>query len=360
MPVVNVFLGINNNGVVTEPTASQVAAVQTAINDNLLNVLSANFPYQLGFQDSAQVQIATAEVRNAFPGYIWVDVHPQEYPTSVYGKTTANSVNAQVQVQIVELALNESIQDKLVTAAVNAIKDVMGQATGLPVNIAAGNYTGNIDITLPTSNQGGVISADGRDNTIGFHSVLWSTILAKTDSLGLNLSLADSLNNLDGLRGGAGNDTLLGLGGDDLLEAGAGDDLMYGGTGNDRVFGEDGNDQLFGVGQNNRGTGTIDELTGGGGNDKFILGAAKKSYYSKGGNLDYALIRDFKIGEDKIQLQGKKGDYKLQATTVAGIGTNDDIAGIGIFTNQGELIGVVENATRSLSLNSGRQFTFIR
>lgn len=359
MPVVNVFLGINNNGVSTQPTTSQVAAVQTAINDNLLNVLSANFPYQLGFQDPGQVQIATQEVKNAFPGYIWVDVHPQEYPTSVYGKSTANSVNAQVQVQIVELALNESIQDKLVTAAVNAIKDTMGQATGLPVNIAAGNYTGNIDITLPTSNQGGVISADGRDNTIGFHSVLWQKILAKTDSLGQNLYLVDNLNNLDGLRGGAGNDTLQGLGGNDLLKAAAGNDLIYGGTGNDQIFGEDGDDQLIGVGQNSRGGGTVDELTGGAGNDKFILGAAKHVYYSKGGSLDYALIRDFTIGQDKIQLQGKKGDYKLQKTEVAGISTNDDVLGTGIFTNKGELVGVVENATKSLSLNNSKQFTFV-
>jgi Ca2+-binding RTX toxin-like protein len=360
MPVVNVFLGINNNGVVTEPTASQVADVQTAINNNLLNVLSANFPYQLGFQDPAQVQIATQEVKDAFPGYIWVDVHPQEYSTSVYGKETTNSVNAQVQVQIVELALNESIQDKLVTAAVTAIKDTMGAATGLPVNIAAGNYTGNIDITLPTSNQGGVISADGRDNTIGFHTVLWEKILAKTDSLGQNLYLVDNLNNLDGLRGGAGKDTLLGLEGNDLLKAGSGDDVIYGGTGNDRLFGEDGNDRLFGVGQKNAGAGTVDELSGGGGKDKFILGAAQHAYYSKGGYLDYALLRDFTIDQDKIQLQGKRENYKLQKVEVASIGTDDAVVGTGIFTTKGELIGVVENASKSLSLDKASQFTFVR
>ncbi|GAB4369494.1 MAG: hypothetical protein Kow00121_09490 [Elainellaceae cyanobacterium] len=359
MPVVNVFLGINNNGVLTQPTAKQIKAVQDAINENLLNTLSSNFPYQLGFQDPEQVQIATQEVRDAFPGYIWVDVHPQEYSTSVYGKDTTNSVNAQVQVQIVELALNESIQDQLVTAAVNAIKDTMGEATGLPVNIAAGNYTGNIDITIPNANQGGVISADGRDNTIGFHKVLWEKILAKTDSLGQNLLLSDNLNNIDGLRGGAGNDTLQGLGGDDLLIAAAGNDIIYGGTGNDRLFGEDGNDRLVGVGEKNVGTGTVDELTGGGGKDRFVLGNAKHAYYAKGGDLDYAIIRDFTIGQDRIQLEGKRSDYQLEKVEVAGIGTNDDLKGTGIFTTQGELISLVEGATKGLSLSSSKQFVFV-
>jgi Ca2+-binding RTX toxin-like protein len=359
MPVVNVFLGINNNGVVSEPSQAQVSAVQKAINDNLLNVLSVNFPSQLGFNNTQQAQIAAQEVRDAFPGYIWIDVHPQEYPTSVYSKSTTNSVNAQVQVQIVELALNESIQDKLVTAALNGVKDIMGASTGLPVNVATGNYTGNIDITIPSANQTGVISADGRDNTIGFHDVLWDKILAKTDSLGLNLDLVDNLNNIDGLRGGKGNDSLLGLGGDDLLVAGAGNDTVYGGSGNDQIFGDDGDDLLFGVGQKNLGAGTIDELTGGAGKDKFMLGNAKDAYYAKGGDLDYVLILDFTVGEDKIQLEGKRSDYQLAKTEVAGIGSDDDVSGTGIFTKQGELIGVVENAPRSLSLSKNSQFSFV-
>jgi Ca2+-binding RTX toxin-like protein len=360
MPVVNVFLGIDQNGSTIAPSVNQVAAVQKAINDNLLNTLSANFPSQLGFTQPNQVQLATEEVRAAFPGYIWVDVHPQEYTTSVYNKSTVNSVNAQVQVQIVELALNESIQDKLVTAAVNGIKDVMGRLTGLPVNIAAGNYTGNIDITLPLANQGGVISADGRDNTIGFHKVLWERILAKTDSLNQNLLLIDNLDNIDGLRGGKGNDTLLGLRGDDLLVAGAGNDTVYGGIGNDKIFGDDGNDRLFGVGQKNAGAGTIDELTGGFGKDMFMLGNSRQVFYSAGGELDYALIRDFKIGDDQIQLEGRRNNYRLERNVeVSGVGNEDVVRGTGIFTRDGELVGVVENATRSLSLSSSSQFSFV-
>ncbi|MEA5597358.1 hypothetical protein [Rivularia sp. UHCC 0363] len=359
MPVVNVFLGINNNGAVAKPSEAQVSAVQKAINDNLLDTLSTNFPTQLGFANPEQAQIAAQEVRAAFPGYIWIDVHPQEYSTSVYAKNTTNSVNAQVQVQIVELALNESIQDKLVTAAVDGVKTIMGQSTGLPVNIAAGNYTGNIDITVPQSNQGGVISADSRDNTIGFHKVLWDRILTKTDSLGLNLELVDTLNNIDGLRGGKGNDTLLGLGGDDLLMAGAGNDKLYGGNGNDQVFGEDGNDKLYGVGQRNLGAGSIDSLTGGAGKDRFMLGNSKKAFYARGGDLDYAVIRDFTIGEDKIRLEGKRQDYRLAEVEVAGIGSEEDISGTGIFTKSGDLVGVVENASRALSLSKNSQFSFV-
>jgi Ca2+-binding RTX toxin-like protein len=235
----------------------------------------------------------------------------------------------------------------------------MGQDTGLPVNVAAGNYTGNIDITIPTAKQGGVISADGRDNTIGFHKVLWDKILVKTDSLGLNLKLENRLNNLDGLRGGKGNDTLVGGSGDEVLMGGAGNDTVYGGKGNDQLFGGDGNDVLVGVGQNDTGAGTVDELTGGAGRDRFVLGNAKTAFYTSGGNLDYALIRDFKVGEDKIQLHGKRDDYLLKKVEVGSISSDSNVRGMGIFTQQGELIGVVENATRALSLSKSSQFTFV-
>jgi len=68
------------------------------------------------------------------------------------------------------------------------------------------------------------------------------------------------------------NDLLLGLGGDDIL-----------------------------VGTSNNGQGEIDVLRGGAGSDQFILGS------------DFALIMDFNIAEDSIQLNGSADNYSLGA-----------------------------------------------
>ena len=78
----------------------------------------------------------------------------------------------------------------------------------------------------------------------------------------------------DTLIGGSGNDTLYGMNGDDVLRGdsgsdqlygGAGDDSLYGGAGADKLFGEDGDDGLFG------GVGDSDRLTGGAGEDRFLV-----------------------------------------------------------------------------------------
>lgn len=78
----------------------------------------------------------------------------------------------------------------------------------------------------------------------------------------------------DTLVGGAGNDTLRGMSGADelwgdsgadVLSGGEGDDSLYGGSGADQLFGEAGDDGLFG------GVGEADRLTGGEGEDRFLV-----------------------------------------------------------------------------------------
>lgn len=67
----------------------------------------------------------------------------------------------------------------------------------------------------------------------------------------------------DTLSGGDGDDLLHGEAGDDLLSGDAGDDVLHGGTGADTVSGGAGNDTLFAA--------QGDSLTGGDGDDLFIL-----------------------------------------------------------------------------------------
>ena len=98
---------------------------------------------------------------------------------------------------------------------------------------------------------------------------------------------------------------------------------MYGEDGNDNIFGYYGNDILNGGAGNDRLEGSfissgleeIDRLTGGDGSDTFVLagsgGAAYDSSYIRGGNSNYALITDFNLSEDKIELARVSGTNRL-------------------------------------------------
>ncbi|WP_043996905.1 Calx-beta domain-containing protein, partial [Microcystis aeruginosa] len=113
------------------------------------------------------------------------------------------------------------------------------------------------------------------------------------------------------------------------------------------------NDILIGVDPKSAtpGKGEIDNLTGGTGSDKFILGDATWIGYDDGnsalaGNNDYAQITDFNLTDDIIQLQGTSSDYLL---IVSGSNTNLYINKPG--SEPDELIAVINNQT-ALSLTA--------
>ena len=134
----------------------------------------------------------------------------------------------------------------------------------------------------------------------------------------------------------------------------AADRVLWGTTGSDIITGSTGNDRISGVlasgtSAKAMGASQIDVLTGGSGADVFVLGDNRGLFYNDriNGNLgigDYARIRDFTSGVDKIQLfsasyltsasQGntslywdRNGNGKLNLT-----GSNQDEL-IAIFTN---------------------------
>ncbi len=136
----------------------------------------------------------------------------------------------------------------------------------------------------------------------------------------------------DNLLGGTGNDQLFGGSAGDTLRGGSGDDQLFGGivagdllfnpfpdendvliggSGNDYLDGDAGNDYLLGTDATAKGAGELDILTGGGGNDTFVLGDRTACYYTQGGaTQDFALINDFATG-DKIRLRGNASQYIL-------------------------------------------------
>ena len=95
------------------------------------------------------------------------------------------------------------------------------------------------------------------------------------------------------LLGKSGNDTINGRRGKDKLDGGHGDDTLLGGSGSDKIKGGSGNDIL------NGGRGG-DVLRGGSGEDHFVFYSVHDSKNPLDKKAD--VIRDFKGGEDKIDL----------------------------------------------------------
>ena len=96
--------------------------------------------------------------------------------------------------------------------------------------------------------------------------------------------------------------------------------LIIGNDSSNQLFGLDGNDTLYGGGT----TGSeIDQLAGGNGADRFIIGDTTQDYYNTGGINDYALILDFNHSQgDRIQVNLPPGLYTLNNTFDLGFGSN--------------------------------------
>lgn len=139
---------------------------------------------------------------------------------------------------------------------------------------------------------------------------------------------------------------------------------LYGTAGNDNLVGTNGNDILYGIANtsvnNSLGKNSIDTLTGGAGNDLFVLGDARGIYYNDGtasnaGYTDYAVIKDF-LSSDKIQLKGST--YFLTNLSLngnGGLGLFWDSNGSGQYDAKDEFIAHLQGIT-SVSTS---QFTFV-
>jgi Ca2+-binding RTX toxin-like protein len=211
------------------------------------------------------------------------------------------------------------------------------------------------------------------------------------------------------LDGGAGNDYLDGGDGADSLLGGEGIDTMIGGLGNDTlvldisdytgdtlssalVDGEDGDDwvqadfsitlesstsifgvenilltgsdtlsaigdgaanQIIGNSGNNTltGAGGLDTLTGGGGADLFILGSSSAhGYGGTGENNTFALITDFTVGTDALQLRGTSAsDFTVNSTNPSEVLITSNDATVGLVAKinvvSGDASTILSNAT---------------
>ncbi len=150
-----------------------------------------------------------------------------------------------------------------------------------------------------------------------------------------------------------GNDTLAGGAGNDGLSGGNGSDILIGNSGADVMVGDAGIDVLLGTDNVSRGSGEVDQLTGGFDTDGFVLGDRSGGYYKFASNIDRARITDFS-SNDVIYL----GVGELYATQRTSQGFNLFTA-----TNRGfDLVAEVRTTSfiglpnSSFRLASGQRF----
>ena len=122
---------------------------------------------------------------------------------------------------------------------------------------------------------------------------------------------------------------------------------MFGTSSSDTIQGTSGNDIISGVPASgtNPGRGTVDVLTGNGGDDIFVLGDSNGRFYDDGratnsGFGDYANITDFSDG-DRVQVAA--GRYFLSAHTT-GMRIFFDSNNSSRLDSGDEMIGLVQGS----------------
>jgi Ca2+-binding RTX toxin-like protein len=176
-----------------------------------------------------------------------------------------------------------------------------------------------------------IVGAIGQSNTIDASSVEASTVSIEVNLSGqffnvfgipnvpiLGRTVENFLNvigtrNRDSINGNALSNFLDGQAGNDGIFGEAGDDILFGGAGIDFVVGGIGDDWINGTSATARGRNEQDDLLGGAGSDRFVLGDAAGSYYKFNGNNDFVGIRDFN-SNDILEL-GRNETYQISPFT---------------------------------------------
>jgi Ca2+-binding RTX toxin-like protein len=163
-----------------------------------------------------------------------------------------------------------------------------------------------------------VIGAVGQANTVdgsngrGFASFNMDLGANRLVVSGLPVvgSFTFTIQNFVNARGTVNQDVIVGSNAANFIDGGAGNDILVGSGSNDTIVGNEGADNLTGTDGVVRGNGEYDNLTGGLGADRFVLGDRNGSFYQNNSSQDYVLINDFD-SSDLIQL-GAGNSYRVR------------------------------------------------
>jgi Ca2+-binding RTX toxin-like protein len=136
---------------------------------------------------------------------------------------------------------------------------------------------------------------DGADQLIGgagldfarYDDANYGNLTIRLDNAALNVGAAaagDTYNGIEGLVGGAGNDTIVGNNGNNYLYGQGGNDSIYGAGGDDVMIGGDGNDTYYVDGSSDTVTETNAMLATGG--DDLVNFSGTSGTYTLGANIE--------------------------------------------------------------------------
>ena len=250
------------------------------------------------------------------------------------------------------------------TAGAQTITTGTGLATVIATTTAGAQTIAGANLTsvkITSTGGGQTITSNGTASVI-VEAISTAGVQTITTGAGADVITATTTAATNIITSGAGNDTVTILAsatGNYTIHGNEDNDTIIGGAGNDTIYGDIGNDILTGFNPNSSslGLGEIDNLNGGAGSDRFILGDSNWIGYDDGSNTasgvaDYANIADFNSSEgDVIQLRGSSSDYLLTA-----VGADTQILINKAGAEPDELIGVIRNQT-GLSL-TGAYFAY--
>jgi Ca2+-binding RTX toxin-like protein len=202
--------------------------------------------------------------------------------------------------------------------------------------------------TDTTNNFSKIIGATNQANTIDASSDTASTA-------NLNVNLANNSLGIENIPVGNGvvNQqfevvnfvNVVGSKNNDSIVGGNVASKLVGGGGSDTVNGGNQNDKITGTNRAARGVGEVDNLSGGGGSNKFILGDNRGAYYLGNGASDFAMINDFNLFTDSLDL-GRLRDYSfgVDASGIIDLFSGSDV-------NTRDLIAKIQLASGAPSLN---------
>lgn len=218
--------------------------------------------------------------------------------------------------------------------------------------------TGNeLDNQLSGGNGNDTLEGGAGNDTLIGGAGLDTAVFTGNAAVTVNLSILvaqntghgmDTLQSIENLRSGNGNDSLTGNGAANTIEAGVGSDTVNGGLGADVLWGEGGDDRLNGGDGNDTLIGGLgrDTLVGGAGNDLFRYLQADEI------GLSGERIADFQTGLDQIDLtalglsavvasfSGTAGELRLSAPLAGQWLLQGDLNGDAVADFQLQVLGV--------------------
>jgi serralysin len=388
------------NGVTGTGIFHNVGAAGFDSKDELIGLIAGVTPADLvATAQAGNLTIVTLSGVDATPPVVTVNALTTSDATPALSGTI-DDPNATIEVQVngqILTATNNgdgtwTLADNLLSPLADGTYDVQVSATDLAGNTGTDTSTGElvietVDVTPPTVTVDTLTTSDTTPELTGTINDLTATIEVTVDgqtlsatnngngtwTLADNLLLALAEGTYDvavsatDSAGNTGTDTSS----NELTIAVSGDNFIFGTDSGDTLVGTDVGDIISGMpsgGSSNWGAGTVDEMTGAGEADTFVLGEAGQRYYDDGnskagnnGKSDYALIRDFETGADTIQLAGASDDYVFEAWAIngaSGTGIFHDTNGSGTFDSRDELIGLIESLQPG-DLDIGRDFIFV-